>query len=327
MPKTCHAVVLREPGGPDALKWEEVEVPDPGPGEVTLRHTAVGLNFVDISQRRGTYPAMPALPAVLGMEAAGVVEAVGDGVADYAVGDRVSYCMVVGSYAQARTMSTDRLNKLPDAIPDEVAAACTLRGLTAHYLLHDSYAVRPGDTVLVHAAAGGMGLMLCQWAKHLGCTVLGTVGSDDKAAIARDHGCDHPIVYTRDDFAAAVMDLTGGRGVNGIYDAVGKDTFEKGIGCLAERGHIVSYGQASGPLDPLDLAVLTPKSLTITRGGLVMYTKDPVERAERAKALWDRIADGTLKVEINQRYPLEDVGRAHADIEARKTTGSTILEV
>ncbi len=235
--------------------------------------------------------------------------------------------MVLGAYAEARTIAADRLIRLPGNISDEIAAASTLQGLTAHYLLHESYAMKEGDTILVQAAAGGVGLLLCQWAKHLGATVLGTVGSDDKAAIARAHGCDHPIVYTSVDFQAAVNDLTDGQGVNAVYDAIGKDTFEKGLACLAERGHMVSYGHASGPLAPIDIGLLAPRSLTITRGGLGLFVRDPAERARNADALFGLIADGTIKVEINQRYPLAETAQAHADLEGRRTTGSTVLTV
>ena len=326
MPTTTHAIRIHETGAPEIMRWEEIAVPDPAPGEVRLRHTAVGLNFIDVSHRRGSY-SLPRLPAVIGMEGAGVVEALGDGVDGFAVGDRVSYCMVLGSYAEARTIAADRLIRLPDHISDDIAAASTLQGLTAHYLLHESYAVKAGDSVLIQAAAGGVGLLLCQWAKHLGATVLGTVGSDAKAVTARAHGCDHPIVYTSDDFQAAVADLTDGQGVNAVYDAIGKDTFEKGMTCLAERGHMVSYGQASGPPAPVDIGPLTARALTITRGGLGVFVRDPAERARNAEALFGLIADGTLKVGINQRYPLAEAARAHADLEGRRTSGSTVLEV
>lgn len=327
MPRSCHAIRVHEPGDPEVMRWEEVEVPDPGPGEVLLRQTAVGLNFIDVSQRRGTYPAMPDLPAVMGMEAAGVIEAVGDGVTGYGVGDRISYCMVIGAYAELRVMTTDRFNKLPDTIPDEIAAASILQGLTAHYLLHDSHPVQAGETVLVHAAAGGMGTFLCQWAKAKGVTVLGTVSTDEKAELARAHGCDHPIVYTRDDFAEAVMDLTGGNGVNAIYDAIGKDTFETGMTCLASRGRMVSYGQASGPVPPIDVGPYALKALSIIRTGLNTYTRDNEERARRAADLWEAISSGTLKVEINQRMPLADAAKAHTALEGRQTTGSTVFTV
>lgn len=324
---TRHAKAMRihETGGPGVMRWEDVDLADPGPGQVVVRYTAVGLNYIDVNQRAGAYP-LPALPVVLGMEGAGVVEEVGPGVADFAVGDRVSYCMVLGSYATRRTIAADRLIRLDDRTADETAAAATLQGLTARYLVRELYRVKPGDTVLVHAAAGGVGLLLCQWAKHLGATVLGTVGGPDKAALAAAHGCDHPIPYREVDFVAAAKDLTGGRGVNVIYDAVGKDTFLPGLAALAERGWMVSYGQSSGPVPPLDTARLAAKALNVTRGGLRLFVRDPAYRAETAADLFGLIADGVLRVEINQRYPLAEAARAHADLEARRTTGSTILE-
>lgn len=323
----AKALVMHETGEPDVLKWEDVEVPDPTRGEILLRHTAVGLNFIDISQRRGSYPTTFALPAILGMEGAGVVEALGEEVSGFAVGDRVSYCMTMGSFAEARTIPADRLIKLPDHTSEETAAASTLQGLTAHYLLHESYAVQPGEKVLVHAAAGGMGLLLCQWAKAKGADVFGTVSSEAKAEVARAHGCDHPILYTEVDFVDAVMNQTGGEGVRVVYDAIGKDTFLKGFDALAPRGHLVSYGQASGKPDPLDVGPLAAKSLTLTRGGLWTFIKDPAERQRNAETFWDLVADGTLKVEINQRYPLREGAKAHADMENRRTTGSIVLEV
>ena len=321
---TTKAVRIHETGGPDVLRYEDVEVAEPGAGEVLLRHTAIGLNFIDISFRRGINP-VRAFPLIIGMEAAGVVEAAGEGVTGFAPGDRVSHCMALGSYAERRVIAADRLIALPDAISDEVAAAVTLQGLTAQYLLRSSYAVQPGDTVLVQAAAGGMGLMLCQWANHLGATVIGTVGTDDKAEIARAHGCAHPVVYTRDDFVSAVKDITGGTGVAAVYDAVGKDTFSGGLDCLGVRGHMVSFGASSGAVPPLDIAVLGAKSLTVTRGALGVYVRDPDDRARRAAELFGLIADGALRVEINQRYALADAAKAHADLEGRRTTGSSIL--
>lgn len=327
MPTQCHALRMYETGDPDVLKWEAIEVPDPGPGEVLLRHTAVGLNFIDVSHRRGSYPTTFDLPAIIGMEGAGVVEALGDGVDSFAVGDRVSYCMTMGSFAEWRTIPAGRLIHLPDHTSEETAAASTLQGLTAHYLLHESYAMQPGDKVLVHAAAGGMGLLLCQWAKAKGGEVFGTVSTEEKADLARAHGCDHPILYTQVDFAEAVMDLTGGEGVRVVYDAIGKDTLLKGFEALAPRGHLVSYGQASGAPDPINLGVMSPKSLTLTRGGLNTFIADPAERQRNAETLWGLVAEGTLKVEINQRYPLSEGARAHDDMENRRTTGSTVLEV
>jgi NADPH2:quinone reductase len=323
---TVNAIRIHEPGGPDVMRWEAVEVGDPGPGEARLRHTAVGLNFIDCNHRSGAYPIRD-LPAVIGMEGAGVVEAVGDGVTAVKAGDRVGYCMVMGSYAEQRLIGADRLIVLDDATSEETAAAATLQGLTAHYLLRELHPVQPGETVLVQAAAGGVGLILCQWAKHLGATVLGTVGTPEKAELAAAHGCDHPILYREVDFGDAVLELTDGRGADVIYDAIGKDTIERGIAVLGDRGHMVSYGQSSGRTPPIDISPLNAKNISITRGGLGMFVRDPAERARNAAELFGLIADGTIRIEINQRYPLRDAARAHADLEGRRTTGSTVFEV
>ncbi len=324
MSGTTMAVTIHAPGGPDTLVYEPTPVADPDEGQVLLHHTRIGLNYIDIAFRRTGGP-IESFPAVLGMEAAGTIEAVGTGVIGFAPGDRVSYCMVLGSYAERRVIDADRLVALPPEISEETAAAATLQGLTAQYLLRSSYAVQPGDTILIHAAAGGMGLLLCQWAKHLGATVIGTVGSPDKATLAGGHGCDHTIDYTGEDFPARVMEITDGAGVSAVYDAVGRTTFEGGLACLSECGHMVSYGNASGPVAPLDIATLSARSLTVTRGSLGSYVKDPVDRATRAAELWSLIADGTVKVAINQRYPLAETARAHADLQERRTTGSTVL--
>ena len=318
------AVRIHAPGGPEALRYEAVPLGDPGPGQVLLQQSRIGLNFIDVAFRRTGGP-IKEFPAVLGMEAAGTVEAVGPGVTGFAPGDRVSHCMVLGSYAERRLIDANRLIALPPEISEETAAAVTLQGLTAHYLLRSSYAVQPGDTVLVQAAAGGMGLLLCQWAKHIGATVIGTVSTSEKAELAAAHGCDHPIEYTTEDFPSRVKEITGGAGVHVVYDAIGETTFEGGLDCLASRGHMVSYGNASGPLAPLDVATLGPKSLTLTRAGLWSYIDDPAERTARATELFELIANGTLKVEINQRYPLSDIAKAHAALEGRETTGSTVL--
>ena len=325
MTRTVKAIRMHRTGGPEVLRWEDVAIGAPGPGEVLLRHAAVGLNFIDINHRTGAYR-LDSLPAVIGMEGAGIIEQVGAAVDGFAVGDRVSYCMVLGAYAQERIIAADRLIKLDERTSDETAAAATLRGLTAHYLVRELYPVQSGDVVLVQAAAGGVGLLLCQWAKHLGATVLGTVGTEAKAALALAHGCDHPILYRHTDFAEAVMDLTDGRGVTVIYDAVGKDTFEKGLGVIAERGWMVVYGQASGPAPPLDTQRLAAKGINVTRGALGLFVRDPEYRARSAAELFGLVADGVLKVEINQRYPLAETARAHADLEGRGTTGSTVLE-
>jgi NADPH2:quinone reductase len=318
---------IHQTGGPEVMQWEDIEVGDPGPGEIRLRHEVVGLNFIDANQRSGAYP-LKSLPAVMGMEGAGVIEALGDGVSGgFAKGDRVSYCMALGSYAEERIISARHLIKLGDDTSTETAAAATLQGLTAQYLVRQLYPVKAGDTVLVQAAAGGVGLLLCQWAKHLGATVLGTVGTADKADLAKAHGCDHPILYREIDFAEAVMDLTGGAGANVVYDAVGVDTFDKGIDCLAERGWMVSYGQSSGRVPPLETTRLAPKALNVTRGGLLYFVKDPKVRAQNAAELFGLIKDGALKIEINQRYPLSEAARAHTELEGRATTGSSVLMV
>ena len=318
------AVWIHETGGPDVLSLDDVEVAAPGEGQVTLKHTALGLNYIDIGMREGHYPFVK-VPMAVGMEAAGVVEEVGPGVGDFKPGDRVSHCMVPGAHAEKRAIAADRLIRVPDSISDEVAAAATLQGLTAEYLLRSSHVVQPGETILVQAAAGGVGLMLCQWAKALGATVIGTVGTDAKAELAKAHGCDHPIVYTRENFVERVNEITDGAGVNAIYDAIGKDTFEDGLKCLAVRGHMVAYGNASGRADPLNPALLGAKSLTVTWGGLGVYVADPVDRGRRADALWEMIASGKLKIEINQRYALADIKQAHIDLEGRKTTGSSVI--
>lgn len=321
---TVKAVRIHQTGGPDAMRWEGVSVGDPGAGEVRLRQTAVGLNYIDIQQRSGGYP-MNDLPVVLGMEGAGVIEEVGPGVVGFAAGDRVSYCMKRGSYSEQRVIDANHLIQLDDKTTEEVAAASTLQGLTAHYLVRDLYKVKPGDTALVHAAAGGVGLLVCQWAKHLGASVIGTVGTQKKAALAQAHGCDHPILYREVDFGEAVLELTDGKGVNVVYDSVGKDTFDKGIDILAERGWMVSFGQSSGPAPALNTARLAMKAQNVTRGGLYYFVKDPEVRARNAAELFGLIADGVLKVNINQRYKLSDAAQAHTDLEARKTTGSTVL--
>lgn len=319
------AVRIHEPGGPEALVFEDVDVGEPGPGEARVRHSAVGLNFIDIYHRNGAYP-LERLPAVLGMEAAGVVEAVGAGVAEVGAGDRVAYATPPpGAYAQARVMTADRLVRLPDDIDDRTAAAMMLKGMTAQYLLRRTHKVEPGETVLIHAAAGGMGLILCQWAKHLGALVMGTVSSDEKAARAGAHGCDHAIVYTRRDFVEAVREITGGDGAQVIYDGVGRATFDESLEALAMHGHLVSYGSASGPVPPFDMARLSAKSATLTRPVLFHYTAARDELEETARELFEVVRRGIVKIEIDQTYALEDAAAAHRELEARRTTGSTVL--
>ena len=321
-----HAIRVHEVGGPEALKWEEVEVGDPGPGEVRIRQEAAGLNFIDVYHRTGLYP--QPLPFIPGVEAAGIVEAVGPGVANSMIGDRVAYGGPVGAYAEARLIPADRVVKLPDSIASEEAAAMMLKGMTAEMLLRRVYPVSAGETILVHAAAGGVGLILCQWAKALGATVIGTVGSDEKAEIARAHGCDHPIVYTRQDFVAEVDRITGGAKVAVVYDGVGRDTFMKSLDCLKRRGMIASFGNASGPVDPFDALLLAFKgSLFLTRPTLHDYTLDPADLQLSAQALFDVVASGKVRIEVKQRFALKDAAEAHRALEARKTTGSTILTI
>jgi NADPH2:quinone reductase len=320
-----YAIRFHRTGGPEVLQWEDVEVGEPGPGEARLRHHAVGLNFIDVYHRSGLYP-VP-LPSGLGTEAAGVVEAVGADVTDLAPGDRVAYATSpLGAYAEARLMPADRLVKLPTAIGFEQAAAMMLQGLTAQYLLRRTYPVKPGDTILIHAAAGGVGLIVCQWAKALGATVIGTVGSDAKAAVARAHGCDHAIVYTREDFPARVRELTGGEGVAVVYDSIGRDTFLGSLDCLRPLGMMVSFGSASGPVAPFEPALLAQKgSLFLTRPTLFTYAARRADLSAMAAELFDVVASGKVDIAVNQRYPLREAARAHADLEARRTTGSTVL--
>jgi NADPH:quinone reductase len=322
-----HAIRFHKPGGPEVLVWEEVNVGKPGPGEVRIRHTAVGLNFVDIYNRSGLYPAP--LPSGLGSEGAGVVEEVGEGVSDLKPGDRVAYgSSPVGAYAEARLIPADRLLKLPDSIDDKTAAAMMLKGLTVQYLIRQTYRVKSGDTILLHAAAGGVGLILSQWAKHLGATVIGTVGSDEKAKLAKDHGCAHVIVYTREDFAKRVEEITGGKKVPVVYDSVGKDTFLKSLDCLAPQGFAVLFGQSSGAVEPLNLGLLAQKgSLFVTRPTLNTYGAKRENLVAMGKELFDVVQSGAVKIEVRQTYPLKDAAKAHADLAARKTTGSTVLLV
>jgi len=320
-----HAIRIHATGGPEVLRWEEVAVGAPAPGEARVRHAAVGLNFIDTYHRSGLYP-IP-LPAVLGMEGAGVVEAVGPGVTEVAVGDRVAYAGgPVGAYARERLIPAHRLVPLPDSIDDVQAAGMMLKGLTAHYLVRRTYRVKPGDTVLVHAAAGGVGLLLCQWAKHLGATVIGTVSSDEKAAHARAAGCDHPIVTSREDFVVTVRDLTGGRGVPVVYDSIGRDTWDGSLDCLAPLGLMVSYGNASGPVPPISPLVLSAKgSLFLTRPTLMTYTAARADLLTAAAELFEVAGAGALRVEVRQTYPLAEAARAHRDLEARRTVGSSVL--
>jgi NADPH:quinone reductase len=322
-----HAIRFHQAGGPDVLKWEEVQVGKPGPGEARVRHTAVGLNFVDIYNRMGVYPAT--LPSGLGSEGAGVVEEVGPGVTDLKAGDRVAYGSgPLGAYAEVRVMPADRLLVLPKEIADKTAAAMMLKGLTAQYLLRRTYRVKPGDTILFHAAAGGVGLIAGQWAKHLGATVIGTVSSEAKAKLAKAHGYDHVINYTQEDFQKRVVEITGGKKVPVVYDSVGKDTFMKSLDCLAPLGLLALFGQSSGTVEPFNLGLLAAKgSLYITRPTLNTYGAKRADLVAGAKELFDVVAKGIVKIEVNQTYPLKDAAKAHADLAARKTTGSTVFTV
>jgi NADPH2:quinone reductase len=324
MPK---AIRFHTNGGPEVLKWEDVEVGKPGKGEVRIRHHAVGLNYVDTYQRSGLYK-MP-LPSGAGSEAAGVIEEVGEGVTDLKPGDRVAYPGgPLGAYCEVRNFPAERLVKLPDAISFETAAAMMLKGMTVQYLIRRTYKVQKGDTILIHAAAGGIGLILCQWARHLGATVIGTVGSDEKAKLAKDHGCHHPIVYTREDFVARVGEITKGEKLPVVYDSIGKDTWPKSLDCLRPFGLLASFGQASGPIGPVDLGILAGKgSLYVTRPTLGTYIAKRSDLVATAKDLFDVVTSGAVKIEIHQKYALKDAAQAHRDLESRKTTGSTIFTV
>ena len=320
-----YAIRLHQNGGPEVLSWETVEVPAPAAGEATIRHHAVGLNYIDTYHRTGLYPVT--LPSGIGMEGAGVVEAVGEGVSELKVGDRVAYAGgPLGAYADVRNIPAHRLLKLPDAISFETGAAMMLQGLTAAYLLRKTYRVQPGDAVLIQAAAGGVGLIACQWARALGATVIGTVGSPAKAELAKAHGCHHVINYSTENFPARVREITSGEGVAVVYDGVGKDTFAGSLDSLRPMGMMVSFGNASGPVPPLDLIVLSQKgSLFVTRPTLMNYTARREDLVALGSELFDVVVSGQVKIEVNQSYPLKDAAQAHRDLEARKTTGSTIL--
>lgn len=325
----AHAVRFHETGGPEVLRRETVEVGEPGPGQVRVKHAAVGLNFADTYFRSGLYP-VP-LPSGIGVEAAGVVEAVGAGVTQVAVGDRVTYTGfldTLGAYSTERLVPAAPLIRLPDAIACDTAAAMTMRGLTAAYLLRRIHAFKAGDSILLHAAAGGVGLIVSQWAKLLGLTVIGTVSSDAKADIARAHGCDHVIVHRREDIAQRARELTDGRGVDVVFDSVGKDTFDASLNALKRRGLMVCVGTASGPIPPFNPQLLAMKgSLYLTRPALADYIADPAEKAELAGELFGHVAAGRIRIEINQRYALEDAARAHRDLESGRTTGSSVFEI
>ena len=319
------AVRIETQGGPEVMELQDVELPAPEAGQVRIRHTAVGLNYIDVYHRSGLYP-LP-MPSGIGLEAAGVVEELGEGVTNLAVGDRVAYgAGPLGAYSQACNAPANRVSKLPDAIEDETAAAMMLKGMTVRYLLRATYKVQSGDTILLHAAAGGIGLIACQWAKALGATTIGTVGSEEKAELARAHGCHHTINYQTEDVAARVRELTDGQGVPVAYDGVGKATVEASLDSLQPRGLLVSFGNASGPVTNFDLGALSARgSLYVTRPTLMTYVASDAELAETTGDLFEVVSSGAVKIPVNQRYPLADVRQAHEDLEGRKTTGSTVL--
>jgi NADPH2:quinone reductase len=317
------AIVMHATGGPEVFKWEDADVGDPGAGQVRLRQTAVGLNFIDTHFRDGSYP-IESLPAIIGFEAAGVVEALGEGVSEVGAGDRVAYSAVMGSYAQVRLIDAAMLVPIPDAISDEQAAAGLLKGMTAQYLLRQVTRIKAGDTVVVHAAAGGVGTFACQWAKHLGATVIGTVSSEEKAAYAAAHGCDHPVVTATGDFTETVTEVTGGKGAQAIYESIGRETFLKSFSVLAPRGTLALFGHASGPVADEDYAKM-PLDRYYIRTTLQAYIDTREDLLATAQDFFDVVSSGAVKIEIGQTFALADVGQAHAALQGRKTTGSTIL--
>lgn len=321
-----HAIKIHKTGGPEVLSWEEHDPGMPGTGEVRIIHEAIGLNFIDIYHRTGLYP-LPALPAVLGLEGAGIVEMIGEGVTNLAKGDRVAYAGVPpGAYSEARCIPAHRLIKLPKGLSTHDAAAMMLQGMTARYLLKGCYSVHPGSTLLIHAASGGVGSILCQWANHLGATIIGTVGSREKADMARENGCTHTVLYQEEDFVAAVHDITKGRGVDAVYDSVGQATFLKSLDCLRPMGTMVSFGQSSGPVEPIDVGLLGAKgSLFLTRPSLMHYTAARDDLVAHAQDLFEVVMSGAVTIRIHKKYALQDTALAHKDLEARKTFGSTIL--
>ena len=320
------AIRIHEHGGPEVLKWEDVEVGEPGPDEVLVRHTAIGLNFVDTYHRTGQMKHPVTFPMILGVQGVGVVEATGPDAGSLKTGDRVSYSGLQGSYSEVRLAHADRLIVLPEDISDELAAAAFLRTLTAEYLLRRLHKVEPGETILVHAAAGGAGQIICQWAKALDAVVIGTVGSDEKAELVKGLGVDHAIIYTRNDFAEKVMEITGGRGVPVVYDSVGRDTFMGSLDCLSPMGHAINYGTASGQVELFPLQNLHKKSLTVTRPTLATYIASREDLEKASDTVFGVLRDGTVKVDISRRYALADTAQAHADLESRNTTGAMILE-
>ena len=320
----AKAVRYHKQGGPEVLQMDEVQVGEPGAGQVRIRHTAIGVNFVDTYQRSGLYPMQ--LPGTAGNEAAGVVEAVGAGVTELKKGDRVAYTGLPGSYCDQRLVPADRMVKIPDGITDEQAASMMLKGLTVHYLIFSTYAVKKGETVLWHAAAGGVGLIACQWLKALGVTTIGTAGSPEKCALAKAHGADHVVNYSTENFVEKVAAITGGKKVPVVYDSVGKSTWEGSLDCLRPRGLMVSFGNASGPVAPVNLGILSTKgSLFVTRPTLATHIASRADLVERSSALFDVVKSGKVKIETTAKYKLADAAQAHRDLEGRKTTGSVVL--
>ncbi len=320
----AKAIQIHEYGEPEVLRYEAVEIRKLNPDEVLLRHTGVGVNFLDVYFRRGDYT-VEQLPFIPGHEGAGIVEAIGEGVTAVNVGDRVAYQLVIGGYATHRIIPAERLVRLPETISDELAAAMMLKGMTAEYLLRRTYRVKANDTILIHAAAGGVGLILTQWAKHLGATVIGTVSNEEKAERIRAHGCDYPIIYTQDDFVERVKEITNSEGVPVVYDGVGQATFMKSLSCLKVRGQMVIFGWSSGKVPPLDVHRLNSKSLSVTNPSVGHYTATREELLESAEALFDVVSRGVVNIEVNHRYLLSDAAQAHVDLENRKTTGSIVL--
>jgi NADPH:quinone reductase len=319
------AIRIHKPGGPEAMVYEDIEVGEPGAGQVRIKQKAIGVNYIDVYQRSGGYP-LPAYPAVIGMEGAGVIEAVGKGVKGLAKGDRVAYAaMPPGAYAEKRLMPADRLVKVPEKINDKTAACIMLQGMTARYLLKETHKVKRGDWVLIHAAAGGMGLLLCQWAKSMGAKVIGTTSTEEKAKLAKKNGCDFPVIYTKEDVVARVKEITKGAGVAVVYDGVGKDTLMKSFECLGLRGHLVFYGAASGAPDPINPGMLAAKSASLTRPTLFHYTAKAADLQANAKDVFKMVTSGKLKIKKPAEYKLADAAKAHIDLTGRKTTGSIIL--
>jgi NADPH:quinone reductase len=321
-----HAIVVKQHGGSEVLEWEKTQLPSLMPDEVRIRHTAVGLNFIDVYHRSGLYPT-PAFPFIPGMEAAGVVEAVGEAVTDLSIGDRVAYAGgPLGAYAEVRNFPAQRLVKIPDAIGDSEAAAMMLKGMTAEYLLCRTYPVKAGESILVHAAAGGVGQIVCQWAASIGAVVIGTVGSEEKAVIAKQRGCRHVINYRRENVPEQIRQITQGAGVPVVYDSVGKDTFQDSLACLAPMGLLVSFGQSSGKVPPFDIGVLSPKgSLYLTRPTLLDYTRTRAQLLQSSSRLFDMVGQGKVTLSIERQYPLSEARQAHDDLEQRRTQGSSIL--